>query len=298
MPGFLRSFLSLFKLIRYDEVFLLQGTPLMGVAFAIGDFTAGKATTVFLFVAASFLLVAHIFAFNDWSESYAQKDSSNATANAGNEELIRRKLLLLSSFLLLGSVLIFAFLPRPTLVLAVFTAVIGIFYSYPLLNGKCIPILCSLLHFWGGLLHFLLGYMLFASLDRRGVLIALFFALTFMAGHLNHELIDFEIDRQNCLTTNAVTFGKRGVFLAGLTVFTVAYVWLFILASSEFIPRPLMLLPILLYPLHLFWSLRALRKGLDSNSVSRLQLRYRLLYAIMGLAMLTVLVGAWIPARS
>lgn len=295
MPRLLRIFLSLFKLIRYDEVFLLQGTPLMGVAFSMGNRTAEKPAMLFCFVGASFLLVAHIFAFNDWSETYDRKTSKNVTASTGDEESNRRKLLLLSLFLLLGGILLFAFLPRRTLVLAVLTAALGIFYSHPFLNGKCIPIVSSLLHFCGGLLHFLLGYMLFAALDQRGVLIAVFFALTFMAGHLNHEVGDFEVDRQNHLNTNAVAFGKRHVFLAGLIVFTVAYVWLLILASSELIPRPLALLPIILCPLHVFWSIRTLRKGLNPNSLSRLRVRYRLLYAIIGLAMLSVLFGALIP---
>jgi len=139
----------------------------------------------------------------------------------------------------------------------------------------------------------LLGYTLFRPLDQRGVLIAVFFALTFTAGHLNHEVTDFDVDRQNRLNTNAVAFGKRRVFLAGLTVFTLAYVWMLILARNEFVPRPLALLPIVLYPFHVFWSVRALREGLSSDSLSRFQIRYRLLYAIIGLGVLFALFGGW-----
>jgi 4-hydroxybenzoate polyprenyltransferase len=261
----------------------------MGAAFSIGDVTTEKLKIFLLFAAASFLLVAHIFTFNDWAETCARKDSNNTTARTGNDDDNPRRLLLFSLFLLLASVLLFAYLPRPTLVLAVITAGLGIFYSHPVLNGKCIPIVCSLAHFFGGLLHFLLGYTLFAPLDERGVLIAVFFALTFAAGHLNHEVSDFDADRQNGLNTNAVAFGKQRVFLAGLIVFTLAYVWLLTLAGSELVPRPLALLPILLYPLHVFWSVRALREGLSSDSLSRFQIRYRLLYAIIGLGVLFAL---------
>jgi 4-hydroxybenzoate polyprenyltransferase len=208
-----------------------------------------------------------------------------------------RRLLLFSLFLLLGSVLLFAFMPRPTLVVAVIAAGLGIFYSHPVLNGKCMPIVCSLVHFFGGMLHFLLGYTLFGPLDQRGSLIAVFFALTFTAGHLNHEVSDFNIDRQNHLNTNAVAFGKRRVFLAGLVVFTLAYVWMVILAGSELVPRPIALLPILLYPLQVFWSVRALREGLNPDSLSRFQIRYRLLYAIIGLGVLFALFGGWVPDR-
>jgi 4-hydroxybenzoate polyprenyltransferase len=264
----------------------------MGVLFSMGEVTTEKLRMFLLFVAASFLLVAHIFTFNDWAEICSLKDSNHATARNEDSKPPRR-LLLFSLFLLLASVLLFAFLPRPTLVLAVITAGLGIFYSHPVLNGKCIPIVCSLLHFCGGLLHFLLGYMLFGPLDQRGGLIAVFFALTFTAGHLNHEVSDFDVDRQNGLKTNAVAFGKRRTFLAGLIVFTLAYVWMLMLARSAFVPRPLALLPILLYPFHVFWSIRALREGLHPDSLSRFQIRYRLLYVIIGLGMLFALFGGW-----
>jgi 4-hydroxybenzoate polyprenyltransferase len=65
----------------------------------------------------------------------------------------------------------------------------------------------------GGLFHFLLGYVVFMPIDERGVQIGLFFALTFTAGHLNHEVRDFELDSRNNAGTNAVAFGKRPAFV-------------------------------------------------------------------------------------
>src|SRR5205807_2159337 len=106
-----RIFISLFRLIRYDEVFVLQGTPLMGAAFSIGTVTTEKLRIFLLFVVASFLLVAHIFTFNDWAEICALKDSNKAKAQTGSQDSHPRRRLLLSLFLLLASVLLFAFLP-------------------------------------------------------------------------------------------------------------------------------------------------------------------------------------------
>jgi hypothetical protein len=40
-----------------------------------------------------------------------------------------------------------------------------------------------------------------------------------------------------------------------------------------------------LYPLHFYWSMRAMREGLSFESVRRLQVRYRLLYAVVGAVM-------------
>src|SRR5947208_15613744 len=124
-----RIFLSLFRLVRYDEVFVLQGTPLMGAAFSIGNVTSEKLKIVLLFVVTSFLLVAHIFTFNDWAEICALKDSNGATVKPRSQDSKPRRLLLLSIFLLLAGLLLFAFLPRPTLMLAIIAAGVGIFYS-------------------------------------------------------------------------------------------------------------------------------------------------------------------------
>ena len=51
-------------------------------------------------------------------------------------------------------------------------------------------------------------------------------------------------------------------------------------------PRALILVAAL-YALHLLWSLRALRVGLAFESIRRLQVRYRALYAVIGLMMLS-----------
>ena len=119
-------------------------------------------------------------------------------------------------------------------------------YSHPAPSAKSAPVLSSLPHLLGGLLHFLLGYSLFDALDRRGILIGFFFALTFTAGHLNQEVRDHEGDRVNGLRTNAVFFGKERTFLAGLVLFMLAYADLAWLAFRGLIPAALGVLPLVL----------------------------------------------------
>jgi 4-hydroxybenzoate polyprenyltransferase len=274
---------TLFRSIRFDEVFLLQGTPIMGVFLSIGAINPEKFEVVVLFTAANILLVAHVFTFNDWAAA-AQKtvQPNRATALVYSEELSSHLLFSFSIALLAASLGLFAFLGLYILTLAAAIAAVGAFYSHPWLNAKSTPIGSSVPHFVGGLLHFLLGYTLFASLDQRGILIGLFFALSFTAGHLNHEVLDFDHDRQDDLRTNAVAFGKRTAFVASLVVFTFAYGYLFCLALAGLIPRLLALWPIVLYPVHLVWALSALRRGLTPEAVGRFQTRYRLIYALIG----------------
>jgi len=108
---------------------------------------------------------------------------------------------------------------------------------------------------------------------------------------LNQEVRDFDGDRANGLRTNAVFFGRVPAFWAGLVLFTFAYADLVLLAARGIVPMALGVLPLVLYPFHLFWSLRTLRAGLSFESVSQLQRRYRMLYALIGGSMLAALIA-------
>ncbi len=276
------------RFIRYRELFLLQGTPLFGVAFTLGAVTMETGVTVALFSLAGFCLLAHTFTFNDWAEFAADLRHPEKARLLAARDASRRELGVVSGVLLLIALLLFGVLSLRTLGLAGLLATLGIVYSHPATHGKAVPVLSSALHLIAGELHFLLGYSLYGAIDRRGFLIGLFFALTFAAGHLNQEVRDYEGDRLNGLRTNAVTFTKTATFLAGLFLFTLAYAHLVVLAVGGFVPGVLGWLG-LLYPVHLAWSIRTLRTGLTFESVSRFRDAYRALYAVIGLAMLAAL---------
>jgi len=276
--------------IRYQDVLILQGSPLLGVAFALTDLTLGATVRVFEFALASLLLVAHIFSFNDWAGLALDSNDPHKSANVFVTRGISRPgVAALSLGLLSASLLLFARLGRPPLVLGIAIAALSALYSHPACNAKGTPVLASLPHLIGGVLHFLLGYSVFAAIDRRGTLIALFFALTFTAGHLNQEVRDHDGDRFNGIRTNAVAFGPTAAFAAGFLLFTLAYADLSFLAFSGLVPAPLGLLPLVLYPLHVSWSVTTIRAGLSFASVSRFQTRYRMLYALIGAAMVATL---------
>jgi 4-hydroxybenzoate polyprenyltransferase len=264
--------------IRLDEVIVLQGAPLLGAAFAIGRGCTEKAAELAVFTAASCFLVAHVFALNDWSEMRASQGDSKSLSLGDMSTL--------SICLLAVSLLLFGLFGLQTLAIASAIAVLSAFYSAPPCHAKGIPVLNSSIHFAGGMLHFLLGYSLFRVIDFRGVEIACFFALTFVAGHLTQEVQDRDEDLLNGIRTNAVIFGKTRTFAAALAIFTLADVLIVVLAARGIAPGALILVAGL-YPLHLHWSLRALRSGLTSESTRLLRSRYRMLYA--GIGVLAVL---------
>lgn len=276
--------------IRYRDVLILQGSPFLGLAFAFPELTAERAVSLGVFVLASMLLVAHVFSFNDWAGIALDSADPNKSADVFVTRGVSRQGLAVFSFALLGaSLLLLALLGFRTLVLGIVIAALGALYSHPALDAKGAPVVSSLPHLVGGALHFLLGYSVFGGIDGRGALIALFFALTFTAGHLNQEVRDYDGDRPNGIRTNAVVFGKTAAFVAGGVLFTLAYANLFLLAYAGIVPPTLAALPIVLYPVHVFWSFTTWRGGLTFTSVSRFQNRYRLLYAVIGVAMLVTL---------
>jgi 4-hydroxybenzoate polyprenyltransferase len=264
---------------------ILQGTPLLGALFSVGRFTAPRVVDLFTIAIGSCLLVAHVFVLNDWSGMSADlQDPNRASSVFVRKGVGRTEVGYLWLTLLAFSLLLFATLGAQPLIIAVSLTFASALYSAPVSHAKGIPLLSSFLHLAGGTLHFLLGYTVFHPLDGRGLSIGCFFGLIFMAGHLTHEARDREGDLVNGIRTNAVTFGAIGSFVASLALFTSADVLLVLLAYRGIVPRVLVMVAVL-YPFHLYWTLRVLRTGLTFESIRGLQLRYRALYAAIGLMM-------------
>jgi 4-hydroxybenzoate polyprenyltransferase len=275
--------------LRLPEILVLQGSPLLGAAFAIRHPAAADVGALAILIVANVLLVAHIFMLNDWSGLTTDLADPNKAAGVFTVRGVDRKEIGgLSALLLALSLVLFSRLGPGTLCLALGIAALSALYSLPRFNWKGRPLLSSAAHLAGGVLHFLLGYSLGNAIDLRGIATATFFALIFAAGHLTQEIRDHQGDIRNAIRTNAVAFGQRRTFAASLVLFTLAHALLFLLALQGTLPRPLAAL-VVVYPIHLRWSLKTLAGGLTYASVCRLQARYRALYAIVGLAMVAVL---------
>lgn len=279
--------------LRLPEILVLQGSPLLGAAFALRHPTSANLEPLALLAVGSLLLVAHIFLLNDWSGLATDLADPNKAAGVFTARGVgRREIGALTAVLLALSLLLFSQLGGIPFGLALAIAALGALYSLPRFDWKGKPLLSSAAHLLGGALHFLLGYSLGGTLDRRGLALAAFFGLTFAAGHLTQEIRDHQADVLNAVRTHAVIFGRRRTFAASLALFTLAYALLVFLALAGILPRPLAILGAL-YPLHLYWSLKALAEGLTYASTCRLQVRYRALYAIIGVAMVVAL---WLTA--
>ena len=286
-----RAALRYWTNFRTLEIVALQGSPVLGFAMAFHRPTAESVRPLMLLVAANICLVAHIFLTNDWADMNTDLANPNkvdwffTAGPASRNDIVGHMIGLLAL-----SLILFSQLGVIPLCLAIAIAIASALYSLPQFHWKGRPILSSVLHLAGGALHFLLGYSVASVIDGRAVVIAVFFALTFAAGHLIQELRDYQGDARSDIRTNAIIFGQRLTFLASLVLFTLAHGLLCYLALSGTLPRPLATV-VVLYPLHLYWSLKILANGLNYENICRLHERYRAIYAIIGVVMLVTLWG-------
>jgi 4-hydroxybenzoate polyprenyltransferase len=274
-----------FASTRAPEVLALQASPILGSLQ--GGFSLERWGVIRpgLLLLGSLALTAHIFVFNDWVGYDSDiHDPRRATLVSARQGISRREIAGVAIALLIFANVAFAAIGKLAILFGAAIAALSFLYSSSASFGKSTPIMGSINHLLGGALHFLLGYTLVHVLDAHGLVMSLFFGLVFAGGHLNQEVRDYEGDLLNGIRTTAVAYGCQRTFLASLCTFTAAYAILAGLAALGILPRLLLWSPIV-WLLHVAWSLRALRRGLGFETALWMQRRYRLLFALIGLAM-------------
>lgn len=281
-PRALRHFAS----TRGVEVGVLQASPLLGAWLGGLDLTAGAVGRLLLLLVGSVALTAHVFVLNDWAGYDADgRDARRVAAGQGPAGIGRAQIARIAVVLVAVAGGVLAAVGPAAMLFGAGIAALSLVYSLAPHLGKGTPVAASLNHLVGGVLHFLLGYTLVHAADAKGVVLGLFFGLVFAAGHLNQEVRDHESDRANGVATSAVVFGRRGAFLASFWLFTAAYALVVALAATGRLPG-ILLLTALAWPVQAWWSSSVLRRGLGAETALWMQRRYRLLFAIVGLAML------------
>jgi 4-hydroxybenzoate polyprenyltransferase len=276
--------------LRYRELLVLQGAPAMGMVLAIGKLTAPKSVLGAVFAAANLCLVAHVWSLNDWADRHADAlDGAKAAHHFTRKGVDPTTMLGFSLALLMASLALFTLLPATTAWIAAGLVMLGFLYSCPGLHAKGVAGLSSVAHLAGGFLHFLLGYSLFAAVDGNALRTAIVFALIFTAGHAVQEVQDHDADRRAGVRTMAVIFGKRTVFWTALAIFLFAYGYLAYLAATGVVPRRLGPPSLGLAALHVYWARQALHAYLSCASIRVYRDRYRALFGLIGLIVISTL---------
>ncbi len=276
-----------FASTRAPEVLVLQASPILGSFLGGFDLERWSMIQLCLLILGSLALTAHIFVFNDWAGYSSDiRDPQREKLVFAQQGISRREVANVAIALLIFANVAFAVVGGLTMLIGATIAALSFLYSCSANFGKSTPIMGSINHLLGGSLHFLLGYTLVHPLDTNGLVISLFFGLVFAGGHLNQEVRDYDGDFLNKIRTTAVVFGRQRTFLVSLGTFTAAYAIVAGLAALGVLPKLLLWSPIV-WLLHVAWSVRALQNGLGFETALWMQRRYRLLFALIGIAMLT-----------
>jgi len=256
------------------------------MALYIPEFGAKYIVRAAILSIGCFLIMAYIFVYNDWADFSLDDTVAGQRKNTFvYRGIAPRQMLLLTAALALSGAAIISLVSIALLPIALAMIALGIAYSLPVagLKGKAIPIYASALHFVGILLVFLFGAMAFGPLDARAWQVGSYFGLVIMAGHLVQEVQDFSGDQSARVTTTAVRFGKRRMFALSFGLFSVSFAVLYLLADAGAIPS-LARYALIFYPVYAWWALRAWKDGLQEGRVRRLRNQYRVLFAVMILA--------------
>jgi 4-hydroxybenzoate polyprenyltransferase len=279
---------SMLLCIRYQEAFIFQTPTLMGIVVFLPGISAANMAVTLLAGSGSFLVMASIFAMNDWADINLDSQNSIKSKDTFLERgMDPEHVLALAGALAVGGLIIFSVLSWLHVVTALIALLFGLAYSVPIggVRGKSVPVFSSILHFGGTLLSFLLGALTFTHVDLPSLLIASYPAVLITAGHLVQEVEDYEEDRFSGCQTNAVRFGRKPVFLIASFLFGFSFLLLYWLAEKGFFINIIKYAPIL-YLLYVSLAMKAYRAGLVRDSVRQLRNHYRILFAVVTLAMM------------
>ncbi len=276
------------KAIRVVESALMLGFPLIGTWFALRDLSWGAFVQTLRFLLPTYCMVIYVYALNSWGGIEADR------ANARLEDhpvltgdITPNQLVVVA---ITGLVLSFFFyllwLPE-CFAIAMAIACAWTLYSHPKILAKSKPVYGSLIHFTGGILQFLLGWVVVRELSLSGLATALYFAAVFTAGHMNHEVKDHDADKASGVNTNAVVFGPQRMLHIAFSVFMLGAGYLYLASKAGLIPWALSLPFIAIAPLHAIAHF-ALRPLPGETYRINYQKVYRSLYVVAGTAVLII----------
>ncbi|MBU1853383.1 MAG: UbiA family prenyltransferase [Candidatus Omnitrophica bacterium] len=224
----------------------------------------------------------HVWILNDLYGRSADVHNPAKNSPLLSAEVSPKGLFVLSFILLfLGLCTCFLFTLRTFIIALLIGLILDLYSCEPFfLKGK--PILSSLVHLVGGTLFFLSGYSIFRRIDMGSVLIGFYFGIVFTAGHLNHEVKDYEGDLVAGIMTNAVRFGKKKMFFLSFFLFSLSSIYFYFLGFYGIVYQYLSVMLLAIYPFYIYFFCDTLRKGLSCTNMYGFRKRYRTLYGIMG----------------
>lgn len=275
----MKKFSAFVKSARFAEVSILLGFPLIGLFFAFESPSQLLSRPVALFVLAVFFLFTAIYAFNGLA-GIGEDAENDRLSDLKNRKSTFVATLAVSLSL---SLVLFFMIKSALAFFAVVSFLLWCVYSFPKKGFKYRPVLGTLIHFFGQIIHFLMGYAVIKPVDTAGIAASVYFALLFSAGHINHELIDREADEKTGIMTGAVYFGAKKWEIVSFSLFFAAALYIF--AASMAVSGMI----VYTYPfvaaglIHTVYKLISFRKPPKQAKFLAERSFYRILYFVAGI---------------
>lgn len=276
--------------IRWFEIIVRMGAPLLALMLTAPALNIAVFAKMLYALLAFFFLWVHIYAFNEWGGClYDKHDSAKAYTPLLAGKITPREMFLLALVCVFVSSVLYALLDTRLLIIVFVNSVMGVLYVHPKILLKNVPCVSCTMLFLVSVGDFLLGWLVFSPHISQGILIGFYFGILGIVGQSYHEAGDYDSDKRAGVHTNAVRFGKKRIFIIGFAFYTISCLYLCLLVRQHSIPDYLCIPVLVTYPLYALLIAICLRAQLQSLAIHRFVVRYRILYGVIGFAMLILL---------
>jgi 4-hydroxybenzoate polyprenyltransferase len=196
----------------------MSGFFIVGCFFSMCKIDLISLTHFTLITVASFFTILAVYAYN----SASGKETDRENFRLQNLQIISHNTFTFLGWLfIILAIIISSFLGINFIILLLLIFTIWTLYSNHRIGLKHRPYLGTILHFVAQIIHFNMCYLVFKPIDWYSISISVYFALAFSSGHINHELIDYEADKNAGIKTATVKYGPvKSLRLILFIVFT------------------------------------------------------------------------------
>lgn len=278
-------FLKIISGLRVFETLLMTGFILIGAIFAYFNNSHIDVCEIVLFGIVSFLLMLSVYCGN----SFLGYNDDKSNPRLSNMFVFTKKNFLVMSISFYFISLLLCMKINPNVIVLHFL-VYAIWFLYALPGfGKHLPIIGTILHFIVNVVQFNFAYLAFEPYSSSALLISVFFGFLISGGHLNHELIDYEVDKSNNILSSAVKWGGDRIAIFSFLIFVIAHIYWICLFLFDVINFSVFIPFLFSFLVHiiLFFSFFNKMKTLQKYSI-KYRTYYRLNYFISGLFMIVI----------
>jgi 4-hydroxybenzoate polyprenyltransferase len=272
--------------LRVKEILLIGGVTFLGLVFNTTSYDQSMFSRWLVIMLASYSLLGHAFASNDWSGyKYDKNDvnKSNRPLMKGELSLTEIKVMCIS--LLIFSLTMAAIVSYISLLMVIGVVILNYLYSGEKVFLKSMPVISTIIHGLGATLGFLLGYGSLGYLDFTGISFAFYFGILYAAGHLNHEISDLDSDRLSGIPTNADLLGKKKAFIFSFILFSFSFVYVILLSFQGVLPQTIIIGVVIAYPVYSYFFWTTLYSSLSYESMISFRRKYRFIFLFWGIFM-------------